>query len=97
MTYTVTGTRVHKDGTPVPNTEPATFDLTIGTDGEVRYVDNTLVDGLGYVRYRVTHLTWQTNEILESPALQETEETSAFAADSIQWMLQGLGLESLAR
>ena len=62
VTHTVTGTQVHADGTPVPHAPPATFDLTIDPNGEVRYVDNAKVDGLGHVNYRVTRLTWPTRE-----------------------------------
>ena len=65
VTHTVAGTRVHADGTPVPNTPPATFDLTIDPNGEMRYVDNTKVNGRGYVGHRVARLTWQTNEVPE--------------------------------
>ena len=57
VTNTVTGTQVRADGRPVPHAPPATFDLTIDPNGEVRYVDNAKVDGLGYVDYRVTWLT----------------------------------------
>ena len=69
VTYTVTGTQVHADGTPMPNSQPATSDLTIAPNGEMRYVDNPKVDGLGYVNYRVTRLTWPTNEVPETPYL----------------------------
>ena len=72
MTYTVTGTRVHKDGTPVPDAQPAIFDLTIDTNGEVRYVNNSKVDGLGYVDFRVMELTWQTRETSETGASSES-------------------------
>ncbi len=60
--HTVTGTRVHADRTPVPSAQPVTFNLTIGTNGEMHYVNNPKVDNLGYVNYHVTHLTWQTRE-----------------------------------
>ena len=69
VTYTVTGTQVHADGTPMPNSQPATSNLTIAPNGEMRYVDNPKVDGLGYVNYRVTRLPWPTNEVPETPYL----------------------------
>ena len=52
-----------------------TFDLTIGTNGEMRYVDNAKVDDLGYVDYRATLLTWQTNETLDTSSIPGTEES----------------------
>ena len=67
VTHTETGRRVHADRTPVPNAQLATFDLTIGPNGEMRYVDNPKVDDLGYVDYRVTRLMWQTAEASEPP------------------------------
>ena len=68
VTQTVTGTRVNEDRTPVPNAPAATFDLRIETDGEMRYVDNSKVDHLGFVSYSVTHLRWQTDEALVVPS-----------------------------
>ena len=64
---TVTGTQVKEDRTPVAQAPAATFDLTIGTNGAMRYVNNGKVDHLGYVSYSVTHLTWQTQEALVVP------------------------------
>lgn len=81
--HTVTGTRVQKDRTPVPNAQPAIFDMTIGTNGEVRYVDNAKVDDLGYVNYRV-QLTWQTNEAREMLPTSEMGETSESDTDRDQ-------------
>ena len=79
VTHTVTGTQVHADGTPVPHAPPATFDLTIDPNGEVRYVDNPKVDGLGYVNYRVTRLTWPTRE---PPSSFGTEEPPTVGSDA---------------
>lgn len=70
--HTVTGTRVHADGTPISNAQPAIFDLTIGPNGEVRYVDNAKVGDLDHVAYGVTHLTWQTNEVPETLSISGT-------------------------
>ena len=67
VTHTATGARVTADRTPSWNEQPPLFDLTIGPNGEMRYVDNPKVDGLGYVDYRVTRLTWQ---IATSPETQ---------------------------
>ncbi len=45
---------VLSDGTLDPqNPEPRTFLMRISTDGTVRYIDNELVDGVGYLRYNV--------------------------------------------
>ncbi len=70
--HTVTGTRVHADGTPISNAQPAIFDLTIGPNGEVRYVDTAKVGDLDHVAYGVTHLTWQTNEVPETLSISGT-------------------------
>jgi WD40 repeat protein len=79
VTHTVTGTPVHADGTPVPDSQPVTFDLTIDPNGEVRYLDNAKVDELGYVGYRVTHLTWQTGE---PPSALGTEASPTVDSDA---------------
>ena len=76
VTHTMTGTRVDANGMPVPDAQPAIFDLTIDTNGEMRYVDNLKVDGLGYVSYHVLRLTWQTREA------SATGESSASGTDS---------------
>ena len=64
VTREVTGTRVNEDRTPVPDAPSATFTLRFETDGEMRYVNNSQVDHLGYVSYQVTHLEWDTDEEL---------------------------------
>ena len=64
VTREVTGTRVNEDRTPVPDAPPAPFTLRFETDGEMRYVNNSQVDHLGYVSYQVTHLEWDTDEEL---------------------------------
>ncbi len=79
LTHTVTGTPVYEDGTPVPNASPVTFDLTIDPNGEVRYLDNAKVDGLGHVGYRVTRLMWQTGE---SPSTVGTEASPTVGSDA---------------
>jgi WD40 repeat protein len=81
---TVTGTRVHADRTPVPNASPATFDLTIGTNGKIHYVDNSKVDDLGYVSYRVTRMTWQTHEVSETLSAPGMEAAPVSGTDPNQ-------------
>ena len=54
------------------NPQPATFDLIIGPNGEMRYVGNPKVDGLGYMNHRVTRLTWPAHEVLETPSTSGT-------------------------
>lgn len=76
VTHTVTGMRVDADGKPVSDAQPAIFDLTIDTNGEMRYVDNPKMDGLGYVDYCVMDLTWQTRDA------SETGEPSASGTES---------------
>ena len=72
----VTGSQVNEDRTPVPNAPAAPFDLTIGTNGEMRYVNNSKVDHLGFVSYNVTGMTWQSNEALTTPAQPGDTEAS---------------------
>ena len=67
-TRTVSGSQVNEDRTSVPNAPRVSFDLTVGTNGEMRYVNNSKVDHLGYVSYNVTGMTWQSTEALIVPA-----------------------------
>ncbi len=86
VTHTVTGTRVNEDRTPVVNAQPAPFDLTIGTDGEMRYVNNAKVDHLGYVSYSVTHLQWETAEALvTSPATGTLSANGTYLNQQVNW------------
>ncbi len=86
VTHTVTGTRVNENRTPVANAQPATFDLTIGTNGEMRYANNAKVNGLGFVSYSVTHLTWQTNEALVTPKATGTlSATGTYLNQQVNW------------
>ena len=55
---------MNEDRTPVPNAPQVTFTLRIETDEEMRYVNNSQVDHLGYVSYQVTYLEWETDEEL---------------------------------
>ncbi len=76
VTHTTTGTHVHEDGRPYTGSPTARFDLTISTHGEMRYVNNRKVDHIGYLRYTVTHLQWQTDEILVEPAAPRAADIS---------------------
>ncbi len=67
VTHTVTGSQVDENRKPVPHAPAVAFDLTIGTNGEMRYVNNSKVDHLGYVNYNVTGLVWQSREALTVP------------------------------
>ncbi len=97
VTRTVTdGTRVNEDRTPVPNAPAASFDLTIGTNGEMRYVNNSKVDHLGYVSYSVTALKWQSNEALTTPAQPgDTQASGVYLNQQVNrgssWKLQRRG------
>ena len=61
------GTHVHADRTEYEGSPTAKFDLTIGTNGELRYVNNSKVDHVGYLKYQVTGLQWQTAEAVAAP------------------------------
>ncbi len=53
-TVTVTGARhVNSDGSDHTNTATHSFDLTVSTNGTVRYVNNSKVNHVGYLRYQV--------------------------------------------
>ena len=66
--HEATGTHVHEDRTEYDGSPRAKFDLTIGTNGELRYVNNSKVDHVGYLKYQVTGLQWQTAEAVAVPA-----------------------------
>ncbi len=78
VTHQVTGTRVNADRTAVAGAPPESFTLRFETDGEMRYVNNSQVEHLGYVSYSVTHLTWQTDEALVTP-----EETGTLSGNGV--------------
>ena len=78
VTHTVTGTRVNADRTAVAGAPAETFTLRFETDGEMRYVNNSQVDHLGYVSYSVVHLRWQTDEELVTP-----EETGTLSGNGV--------------
>ena len=65
--HTATGTHVHEDGTFYAGSPRASFGLTIGTNGEMRYVDDSRVDHVGFLNYSVTGLQWTTAEALVTP------------------------------
>ena len=60
VTQTVTGTEVDVNRLDLAGSPSVTFTVRIETDGEVRYVDNSQVDHVGYVRYGVRALAYQT-------------------------------------
>ena len=78
VTHRVTGTRVNADRTAVAGAPAESFDLRFETDGEMRYVNNSQVDHLGYVSYSVVHLRWQTDEELVTP-----EETGTLSGNGV--------------
>ena len=88
-TRTVSGAQVNEDRTPVPNAPKVSFDLTIGTNGEMRYVDNRKVDHLGYVSYNVIGMTWQSNEALTVPAAPaqpgDIEDSGVYLNQQVNW------------
>ena len=88
-TRTVTGSQVNEDRTPVPNAPRVSFDLTVGTNGEMRYVNNSKVDHLGYVGYNVTGMTWQSTEALTVPAAParpgDIEASGVYLNQQVNW------------
>ena len=88
-TRTVSGSQVNEDRTPVPHAPRVSFDLTIGTNGEMRYVNNRKVDHLGYVGYNVTGMTWQSNEALTGPAAParpgDIEASGVYLNQQVNW------------
>ena len=81
VTHTATGTRVRADRTLIWDEQPSLFDLTIGPNGEMSYVDNSKVDGLGYVDYRVIRLTWQTATSPETQCIPRAGTLSESGTD----------------
>ena len=68
VTQTVTGTEVDANRVDLAGSPSVTFTVRIETDGEVRYVNNSQVDHVGYVRYGVRALAYATATELEQPA-----------------------------
>ena len=96
VTHTVTGSQVDENRKPVPHAPAVDFDLTIGTNGEMRYVNNSKVDHLGYVSYSVTGLTWQSHETLTTPARpSDTQASGVYLNQQVNrgssWQLQRRG------
>ncbi|MDE0672113.1 MAG: peptidoglycan DD-metalloendopeptidase family protein, partial [Caldilineaceae bacterium] len=75
--HEATGTHVHEDRTEYDGSPTAKFDLTIGTNGELRYVNNSKVDHVGYLKYQVTGLQWQTAEAVEVPGAPTAPDIEA--------------------
>ncbi len=62
ITWAVEAWHVQADGSPHPSlTEPVRFLLRVHKNGTVRYVDNDLVNEIGFLRYSAL-LTWITHE-----------------------------------
>ena len=67
VTQTVTGTEVDANRLDLPGSPSVTFTVRIETDGEVRYVNNSQVDHVGFVRYGVRALELRTATALVEP------------------------------
>ena len=67
VTQTVTGTEVDAHRVDLAGAPAVTFTVRIETDGEVRYVDNSQVDHVGFVRYGVRALAYRTATTLVEP------------------------------
>ncbi len=72
------GTHVYENGSEYPGSPVAKFDLTVGTNGELRYVNNGKVDHVGYLKYQVTKLQWQTAEAVEVPTAPTISATGTY-------------------
>ncbi len=74
---TVTGARhVNEDGSDHVSGIPVAFDLTVTTHGTLRYVDNSKVDHVGYLRYTVA-VAWTADprvQVPEGPRDLEAED-----------------------
>ena len=58
LTWEVSGRSVQANGTPeIAHRDIRVFRMSVDTEGHVRYVDDSGVDGVGYLRYR-TVLAW---------------------------------------
>lgn len=83
-TYTVTGAQeVDAQGVLKPGVPPVSFDLTVGTDGAVRYVDNSKVDHLGYVKY-TAHVAWTAGSRVTVPGIPTALETEDIEHDEVE-------------
>ena len=79
--HEASGTHVHEDRTEYEGSPTAKFDLTIGTNGELRYVNNSKVDHVGFLKYQVAGMTWQTAEAVavpDAPTAPDIEATGTY-------------------
>ena len=81
--YTVTGAR-HKneDGTDHVSGIPHAFDLTVNTDGAMRYVDNSKVDHVGFLSYTAT-VSWTAAARVQVPTAPRNLEAEDVAAETL--------------
>ncbi len=80
------GRHVNTDGTDHVSGLPARFDLTVGQDGAVRYLNDHQVDHVGYLAYQVTGLEWQTAAALATPISQpDLNRQGHFQNRAVHW------------
>ncbi len=89
VTRTVTGTEVDEHRKDLPNAPSVTFTVRVETDGEVRYVDNSQVDHVGYVRYGVQGWSYATATTLAEPegpaAPGDLEDSGTYHNRQVNW------------
>ncbi len=86
---TVTGTEVDEHRRDLPGSPSVTFTVRVEPDGEVRYVDNSQVDHVGFVRYGVQGWSYATATTLEEPGDPEEpgdlEDSGTYHNRQVNW------------
>ena len=84
----VTGTHVHENGEYYTGRPPHTFTLRVYTSGAVRYVDHPDLDQVGYLRYAVRGVSWQTARAAQletRPELDPLTPSGTFLNQQTNW------------
>ena len=89
--HEASGTHVHEDRTEYEGSPVAKFDLTVGTNGELRYVNNSKVDHVGFLKYQVTRLVWHTAEAVAVPPAPTAPDIEATGTYHNQQVNHGSG------
>ena len=84
----VTGTHVHENGEDYAGRPTHTFTLRVYSSGAVRYVDHPDLDPVGYLRYAVRGVTWQTARAAQletRPELDPLTPSGTFLNQQTNW------------
>ena len=84
----VTGTHVHENGEDYTGRPPHTFTLRVYSSGAVRYVDHPDLDQVGYLRYAVRGVSWQTARAAQletRPDLDPLPPSGTFLNQQTNW------------